>query len=258
MIDKTRDGHIHTPFCPHGSQDSFEKYIEEALKCGRKEISFTEHFPMPNHVTTKAFQEECALREDLVIPYLQAVKVVKEQYAHQIKINVGFEVDYIEGKEKEIAALLNKYGEEIEDSLLSVHFVKYEDKYYAIDYLPEFKALLEAVGSIEKVYDIYFNTVLKSIKADLGAFKPKRIGHPTLVRIFHKKYPCEYKQNELLEKIIEAVAQEEYEIDYNVAGLRKPYCGETYPSGKLLELILARNIKMIYGTDAHNSKDIKS
>ena len=26
-----RDGHIHTPFCPHGTKDTFEEYIEKAL-----------------------------------------------------------------------------------------------------------------------------------------------------------------------------------------------------------------------------------
>ena len=27
-----KDGHIHTPFCPHGSTDSFEQYIEKAIE----------------------------------------------------------------------------------------------------------------------------------------------------------------------------------------------------------------------------------
>ena len=25
------DGHVHTPFCPHGSSDLFEQYIEKAI-----------------------------------------------------------------------------------------------------------------------------------------------------------------------------------------------------------------------------------
>ena len=42
-----KDGHVHTPFCPHGSKDHFEEYIEKALALGFKEISFTEHAPLP-------------------------------------------------------------------------------------------------------------------------------------------------------------------------------------------------------------------
>ena len=27
-----RDGHIHSPYCPHGTKDSFEMYVEKALE----------------------------------------------------------------------------------------------------------------------------------------------------------------------------------------------------------------------------------
>ena len=55
-----RDGHIHTPFCPHGSKASLEAYVEEAICLGREEISFTEHFPLPKHIIDPIFAEECA------------------------------------------------------------------------------------------------------------------------------------------------------------------------------------------------------
>lgn len=257
MVNKKKDGHVHTPFCPHGTADEFEAYIKEAISCGRAEISFTEHFPMPQGVTTPEFYKECVLLESQVPAYISAVKQIKKQFESKIKVNLGFEVDYIEGKEIEIKRMLEKYGVEIEDSILSVHFVKLEDAYYAIDYMPEFEKLLEKIGSIEKIYDLYFLTLLKSIEADLGPFKPKRIGHPTLVRIFNKKYPCEYINHKLLEEVAMAIKNKGYEVDYNVAGLRKMYCGEVYPSGKVLKLIEDNNIPMIYGTDSHQSIDMR-
>ena len=27
-----KDGHMHSPYCPHGTSDSFEQYIEKALE----------------------------------------------------------------------------------------------------------------------------------------------------------------------------------------------------------------------------------
>ena len=42
-----KDGHIHTPFCPHGTKDALEAYVEKALSLGFQEISFTEHAPLP-------------------------------------------------------------------------------------------------------------------------------------------------------------------------------------------------------------------
>nr|WP_302600197.1 histidinol-phosphatase HisJ [uncultured Cellulosilyticum sp.] len=256
ILNKKKDGHVHTPFCPHGTDDQFDKYIHKAIEAKREEISFTEHFPMPQGVTSTEFYEECVLLESQVESYIMKVKEVKKKYETNIKINLGFEVDYIEGKEEEIQAMLEKYGLEIEDSILSVHFVRFDNIYYAIDYLPEFESLLNKVGSIQQVYDIYFKTLLKSIKADLGPFKPKRIGHPTLVRIFNRKYPCQYTNYELLEEIVMAIKDRAYEIDYNVAGLRKPYCQEVYPSGEMLRLLVDNNVRMTYGTDAHKSDDM--
>ncbi|WP_054743722.1 histidinol-phosphatase HisJ [Cellulosilyticum ruminicola] len=257
-LNEKKDGHIHTPFCPHGTKDCFEQYVYEAIKRGREEMSFTEHFPMPRGVTSDAYYNECVIREEQIEEYVEAVRKIKEQFKGQIKINVGFEIDYIEGKEKEIKALLEKYGDVIEDSLLSIHFVKLGDRYYAIDDLDEFGMLLDKVGSIECVYDLYYETLLKSVQSDLGRYKPRRIGHPTLVRIFNQKYPCEYTNDGLLEEIVQAIKEKDYEVDYNVAGLRKKYCKEVYPTGKMLTLLEYNDIPLVYGTDAHQSEEIKS
>ena len=45
-----RDGHIHSHYCPHGSNDSFESYIKKAIEEGIEEITFTEHMPMPKGI----------------------------------------------------------------------------------------------------------------------------------------------------------------------------------------------------------------
>lgn len=246
-----RDGHIHTPFCPHGSKDALEAYVEEAIRLGREEISFTEHFPLPDGVTNEAFKAECALDETVIPQYFEAIEEIKEKYRGKITIHKGFEVDYVEGKEVKIKELLNRYGAEIEDSILSVHFVRYENAYYAVDYKPEVEVLLKKVGSIEDIYKLYYETVKKSIEADLGAYKPKRIGHPSLVRIFNKIWPCTYEDGGMFEEIAQKLVAGGYEIDLNVAGLRKDYCKETYPTGKQLDVFRKYNIPYVLGSDSH-------
>ena len=254
---KIRDGHMHTPFCPHGTKDALESYVEEAIREGRREITFTEHFPMPVGVTTESFRRECTLLEEEVKEYIEAVERVKESYKEHIVIHLGFEVDYIEGYEKEITEALNRYATTIEDSILYVHFVKFEDQYYAIDYLPDFEALLAKVQSLEKIYDLYFKTVLKSIEANLGKYKPERIGHSTLVRIFNRKYPITYENESLFQAIVAALKEKQYEVDFNVSGLKKKFCKETYPSGRLLELIKKEQLPLILGSDAHCAEWVK-
>lgn len=252
-----RDGHIHSPYCPHGTDDSFELYVEEALKLGLKEITFTEHMPLPGNFMEPEFLKECALALDEIEDYIKELDYIKAKYKQDIKINTGFEVDYVEGYEEKIKELLNRYGNKIEDSILSVHFIELEDEYYCVDLSPqEFGKLVEKLGSVEKVYDRYYETLLKAVKADLGTFKPKRIGHPTLVRIFNAEYPLEYANSRLLEEIVKEMKIRNYEVDFNTAGIRKPYCKEIYPSGIFAELINRYGVNVVYGSDAHTALDV--
>lgn len=252
-----RDGHIHSPYCPHGTKDSFELYIKEAIKRGLKEISFTEHMPLSWEFADPEFLKTCAPSHDEIEAYFEELEHIKEKHVKDIKINTGLEVDYIDGYEEKTRELLNMYGNKLEDSILSVHFIKIEDEYRCVDFSPqEFAELAQLLGSVEKVYDKYYETVLKAVKADLGVFKPKRIGHPTLVRIFNLEHPLEYNNIKLLEEIVKEIKTRNYEVDFNTAGLRKEFCKEIYPSGVFAELIEKYKVNVVYGSDAHKALDI--
>lgn len=253
-----RDGHIHSPFCPHGTNDSFEKYIEKAIEQGLQEISFTEHMPLPGYfMDDKKFLDECSPNEEQIEKYFEELKLIKEKYKNKIKINIGLEVDFIEGYEDKTTRLLNKYGENLEDALLSLHFIKLNNgEYTDIDGIKGFERALENLGSVENVYDKYYETLLLAIQSDLGTYKPKRIGHPNLIRIFNELYPIEYKNRFILEEIVKAIKYKNYEVDVNTAGIRKPYCKELYVSGIFKELIEEYNVKKVYGSDSHTSKDV--
>ena len=252
-----KDGHIHSPFCPHGTNDSFELYVEKALKLGLKEITFTEHMPLPGDFMEPEILKYCAPTLDVIEEYIIKLDYIKEKFKSDIKINTGFEVDYVEGYEEKTKELLNKYGNKLEDGILSVHFVKLEDRYYCVDISPEeFGKLAKKLGGVERVYDKYYETLLKAIKSDLGNYKPKRIGHPTLVRIFNTEFPLEYTNITLLDEIVKEIKVRNYEVDFNTAGIRKPYCKEIYPSGIFAELVERYSVKVVYGSDAHTASDV--
>lgn len=248
-----KDGHIHSPYCPHGSSDQFEKYIKKALEVGVTEMTFTEHLPLPKNFKDPSPKNDSAMDEDDLLNYFNELKILKEKYKHSVKINIGVEVDYIEGYEEEIKEMLDKYGEYIDDAILSVHMIKLENKYYLIDYSPEeFKNLINLLGSIEKVYYKYYQTLKLAINADLGIYKPKRIGHLNLIRKFNKIYPYDYSHMELLEELIKIIKAKGYELDFNVSGHRKEYCNEAYIDGYLLELVRKYDVNTVLGSDSHS------
>ena len=57
-MNSKRDGHVHSHYCPHGSNDSFEEYLTKAIELGIEEITFTEHMTMPEGLVLYGIDKE--------------------------------------------------------------------------------------------------------------------------------------------------------------------------------------------------------
>ncbi|OLN22691.1 histidinol phosphatase [Domibacillus antri] len=252
-----RDGHIHTSFCPHGSKDTLDYYIERAIEHGFTDITFTEHAPLPANFTDPAPERDSAMEWTELENYLHMVEAAKKRYKSSIRIRTGLEIDFIEGFETDTADLLNQYGPHLDDSILSVHFLRHAGRYYCVDFSEEeFGAIVGKVGSVESVYKLYYDTLLQSVEADLGAFKPERIGHITLVHKFQLMYPCSQSFDDNITAILQAVKKYNYSLDYNGAGMVKPLCLETYPPLNIARAAHSLGIPLVYGSDAHAAAGI--
>lgn len=251
------DGHIHSPYCPHGSDDSFEQYIEAAISLGYQEISFTEHAPLPANFIDPTPDKDSGMNPDYLEPYISDLQKLKVKYKEKIKINIGLEVDYIIHYENETTKFLNKFGQFLDDSILSVHFLHHEGNYYCLDFsVEEFARMISIYGSVDKVYKSYYETVKQSVLSDLGPYKPKRIGHMTLITKFQKKYPCNADFSADINQILDLIHDRKMTLDYNGAGINKPFCLEPYPSEWIAKEAAKRKIPLIYGSDAHISRDL--
>jgi histidinol-phosphatase (PHP family) len=76
------------------------------------------------------------------------------------------------------------------------------------------------------------------------------------VNKFQKKYPCPISFNKEIRNILIEVKQNNYELDYNGAGTAKPLCREPYPPTAIANQAILLNIPMIYGSDAHQAKEL--
>jgi len=252
-----KDGHVHTLFCPHGSNDSFEKYIEKALSLGFTEITFTEHAPLPDGFTDTTPTKDSAMSWSEWDHYVEEIDRVKKLYKDKIQINCGLEIDFIEGFEKETTQTLNKVGTKLDDAILSVHFLKLGERYDCVDYSPQgFEEMIKVYGSVEEIYKKYYKTVQMSVEADLGAFKPKRMGHITLVHKFQNRFPFHGDEKTALEHLLKTIKKEDYELDYNGAGTAKPLCREPYPPDWVIQEARKLQIPLVYGSDAHQAKEL--
>ncbi|MGO0806925.1 histidinol-phosphatase HisJ, partial [Clostridioides difficile] len=118
-----------------------------------------EHLPLPENFIDPSPLKDSAMKLEEMESYLKEGHELQEKYKDKIKVNIGVEVDYIEGYEIETELLLNKYGKYLNDGILSVHMIKGNKRYYCIDFSEkEFKKIINDLGSLEELYNKYYDT----------------------------------------------------------------------------------------------------
>lgn len=247
------DNHIHTQYCPHGSDYTMEEYVKSAIRKGLKSMTFTEHAPLVIEDTTP--KKDSAMALESVELYLNEGFKLKEKYQKEIEINLGFEVDFIEGKEAETQLFLKKYPHTIPYSILSVHFIKLSDNdYYCIDYdKNSFLDKIEEIG-FEKLIKQYQQALELALSNPFEEYTPKTIGHITLINKFEKAHQFENSMD--WDNILTKVKESGYKLDYNFAGVDKPFYRQTYPPENIVNKAIELNIPISFGSDAHDPNDI--
>jgi histidinol-phosphatase (PHP family) len=255
-----RDGHTHTEFCPHGSREATEWFIRRAIELRFLSYSITEHPPLPPGFDDPAPTKDCGIAAEDLETYFQLAHRLKREFTGRIELKVGLEVDYIPGHETWTRNLLTRYGPDMDDALLSVHFLEGKKGWRCVDHSPDDfqEGLLEVYGSVEALHRAYWLLVRQAILADLGPHKPLRVGHLSLIHKFQRRFPL---QNPLLykpqiEEILDLIKANHMELDLDAAGLFKPDCLETYPPDWIVREAIRRGIPMVYGSDAHSVKGV--
>lgn len=257
-----RDGHTHTHYCLHASGEHAEEYVRKAIELGFTTYSFTEHLPFPDSFWADfPYPEETVrhlgLRDDDLDGYFREMYALKKKYHDQIELKVGLEIDYLPSETDYLRMMLTEYGPYLEDALLSVHIIKGTGGFRCVDVGPAdlTEGLINYYGSYEKMQTAYFQTVQEALTADLGKYKPKRIGH---INLCHK-FQYYFQQEGVISEETKAVAlsvlnymhEHGYSLDVNVAGLFKKYCREIYLSPWMVQVAQQLKIPLVYGSDSH-------
>lgn len=258
------DAHTHTHYCPHSSGEHVEKMIQKAIELEFDEYHITEHPPLPDSFLKKLYPLEViptiTMSEQETDDYIKEMLNLKNRYKDNIKIKVGFEIDYLPEHTIWTKNFLNEYGKYCDTGLLSIHYLKGNNGWRCVDFNEEDmkEGLVSYYGDTEKFQLAYYNLVKESIETDLGKYKPNRIGHLTLCNKF-KNYIEMEKSNLVDEKILEIlqlIKKQNCVLDFNTAGLYKPYCGEAYPPDDILRIAQKMEIPFMYGSDAHGVGEV--
>ncbi len=219
------DLHNHTTRCNH-AEGTVDEYIQRAIELGIDIYGFSEHGPMdfdPHY--RLAFSEMQAYTDDIL--------TAKARYKKDIKILLGYEVDYLPGHMDE-----RVLSAKVDYLIGSVHFI---DK-WSFDN-PEFIGGWKS-KDIDEIWKAYFEAteaMAKSGKFDI-------VGHLDLIKVF--KFMPKQDTRVLAKDALQAIKKSNMVLELNAAGLRKPV-GEVYPSRSLLEVAYALDIPITFASDAH-------
>ena len=257
MFNFTHDGHVHTPFCPHGTKDPIEHYIQVGIEKGLQRMTFTEHAPFPSTFVDPVPNQDSAMALDRLPDYLDTLRQMKEQFKDVIDLKIGLEVDLLPHLEEETIALLEPYAPLLDEVILSQHFLYVDGTYMPIDYSAEtFDELVTTLGSFENVMKAYYKSLERGLGFPWENINVARIGHIDLPIKYQKNY--DWKRSEVKEeeeRLLQVIADRGFGLDFNTAGLRKPDCGEPYVAG-LAKTASELHIPFTLGSDAHLAQDV--
>ncbi len=220
------DLHNHTTRCNH-AKGSMESYIKRAIELGIDIYGFSEHAPMD-------FDEQYRLKFHEMNDYTYDVLSLKEKYQKDIKILLGYEVDYLKGHMDKRVLHAN-----VDYLIGSIHFLG-KWGFDHPDYISEYKT-----RNIDELWQDYFNNV--EAMAKMGTFDI--VGHLDLIKIFNFM-PTKRDIRLIATPALKAIKKSNMVIELNSAGLRKP-CKEVYPSKSLLEVAYELDIPITFSSDAH-------
>jgi histidinol-phosphatase (PHP family) len=255
------DGHTHTQFCKHGSENHLREYATRAAALGFERYTVSEHPPLPaGWIDDPVLTPELAMDRSELPAYLASVHEVKREFQGRLDVTVGLEMDYLYGSEAFTEEVLSEAAETLEDVLISVHYLPGRGGMRCVDYKPEdFKEnLLSYYGSMPKVTDAYYDHIEMAIQSAAEWTWRKRLGHMNLIEKFRTALPPidEAHIRERLERVLPLLSACGVGIDVNTAGLRKTTCGRVYVPEWFMGECVKRDIPLVFGSDAHRPDEV--
>ncbi|CEL02362.1 Putative Histidinol-phosphatase [Aspergillus calidoustus] len=243
--------HSHSgQFCPGHAKDSLEEVVQLAIAKKFRVFCLTEHMPRgeadyyPEEIEAEQTQSWMIANE---ASYFAEAQRLRDKYAGQIRILIGFECDWIRPESETL----------IDESLARLPFEFFMGSIHhtrtvPIDYD---RAMYEqardaAGGSDERLFEAYFDEQLHMLQQ----LRPLVVGHFDLIRLKSDDPERSFKQWagvwERILRNLDYVARYGGLLELNSAALRKGM-REPYPKAEICQEFMARGGRFCLSDDSH-------
>lgn len=227
--------HTHTKRCHHAI-DEDEAYVLEAIKANIKTLGFSDHIPF-----SKGPESRIRMKLNEMEEYISNIHDLKEKYANQIRILVGFEAEYIDDEIPFYQSLLDEG--KVDYLILGNHFYK------------DYTLSSQRINNPEELNQ-YVERCIAGMKSGLFQY----LAHPDLYMVNIKDFDedCQIAA----QRICQAALDLDMPLEFNCEGLRDHLKGRVfgngtttaYPHPEFWKIASQMKNKVILGADAHESK----
>ena len=234
MMDFTKDSHIHTWYSPDADPEAtFEGYIEQAIRLGLTELTFTDHVD---------FDAVHPLFHNMIDyeDYIQAFRLAQKNAP--IPIKLGVEIGYQSHVKQDIKTFLATYP--FDFVILSLHYLEGKDL-YTQEYF--------AGKTEEEAYRIYFETLLEAVQT-MDEFDV--IGHFDYIPRYSPYGDYDYAMfQDIIDDILQTLIQKGKGLEINTSGYKTE--GRAYPRVEVLRrFVELGGTRITVGSDSHRYEEL--
>ena len=221
--------HTHTPRCRH-AEGTEEEYVQAALDSDLQILGFSDHTP---YWFPGDYYSHMRMYPDQLTEYCESVRKVQKQYAGQLRIHLGMEVEYYPAYFAEMLSKLRDQG--IEYFLLGQHWLGSEIDEPYNGRPTEDETLLKR----------YCDQVIEAMQTGLFTY----LAHPDLIHYVGD--PKIYQRH--MRRICREAKSCAVPLEINLLGLNE---GRHYPNRLFWEVVAEENCDCVIGCDAHKPSAI--
>lgn len=220
--------HTHTFRCGHASGEDRE-YVENAIKNGLKVLGFSDHAP---YVFPKSFFSAHRMQLEDLDGYVESVRKLQKEYAKDIRILLGFELEYYPKFHQEEMEFLKTVQPDY--LLLGQHFCG-----------NEINELYAPFMTTDQQFTTYISQVIEGLKTGDFAY----LAHPDLGDYHYSKEVVEREYR----RLCEAAKGLNVPLEINLLGMRTH---RHYPDKRFFKIAAEVGNTVVIGADAHIPQDV--
>lgn len=220
--------HTHTFRCHH-ALGTDEDYVTSAIANGIQILGFSDHGCM---IGPDYLKPDMRMRPELLPDYMYSLRTLREKYADQIEMHIGFEIEYYPEVFDDLIPFYRRHG--LEYLILGQHWIGKENT------PGEGYRCFKPTDSEENLR-IYADTVIKGMETGLFTY----LCHPDVIWYTGP--------DEIFEKYMRKIARRAKElgvpVELNLHGIRSH---RNYADPRFFRIAGEEGCQVIIGYDAHD------